>query len=51
MVQKLFYRFTSGDALTDYTSTSEGRPANNNIGKWQQLMYSFSFVTIASMIM
>lgn len=38
----VLHRFTSGDALTDYTSTSEGRPANNNIGKWQQLMYSFS---------
>lgn len=38
----VLHRFTSGDALTDYTSTSEGQPANNNIGKWQQLMYSFS---------
>lgn len=38
----VLHRFTSGDALTDYTSTSERQPANNNIGKWQQLMYSFS---------
>lgn len=38
----VLHRFTSGDALTDYTSTSEKRPANSNIGKWQQLMYSFS---------
>ena len=38
----VLHRFTSGDALTDYSATSDGNPANKNIGKWQQLMYSFS---------
>lgn len=38
----VLHRFTSGDALTDYSATSGGNPANKNIGKWQQLMYSFS---------
>lgn len=40
--ETILHRFTSGDALTDYTATSGGRPANKNIGKWQQLMYTFT---------
>lgn len=38
----VLHRFTSGDALTDYSDTYEGKSANKNVGKWQQLCYSFS---------
>ena len=38
----VLHRFTSGDALTDYSDTYLNRPANKNVGKWQQLCYSFS---------
>lgn len=38
----VLHRFTSGDALTDYSDTYLERPANKNVGKWQQLCYSFS---------
>ena len=44
----VLHRFTSGDALTDYTGTyynssdKKNYPANNNVGKWQQLCYTFS---------
>ena len=38
----VLHRFTSGDALTDYSDTHDGKPANKNVGKWQQLCYSFS---------
>ena len=38
----VLHRFTSGDALTDYTGTYNSLPANNNVGKWQQLCYTFS---------
>ena len=38
----VLHRFTSGDALTDYSDTYGGKPANKNVGKWQQLCYSFS---------
>ena len=44
----VLHRFTSGDALTDYTGkyyvSSEDKtyPANNNVGKWQQLCYTFT---------
>lgn len=38
----VLHRFTSGDALTDYSYTYEGKSANKNVGKWQQLCYSFS---------
>lgn len=40
--ETVLHRFTSGDALTDYTAKSGERPANKNIGKWQQLMYTFT---------
>lgn len=40
--ETILHRFTSGNALTDYTATYKGRPANKNIGKWQQLMYTFT---------
>ena len=40
----VLHRFTSGDALTDYSATYDGvaNKANINIGKWQQLCYTFS---------
>lgn len=39
----VLHRFTSGDVLTSYTGESSMKnPANVNIGKWQQLMYTFS---------
>lgn len=38
----VLHRFTSGDALTDYSDTHDGKSANKNVGKWQQLCYSFS---------
>lgn len=38
----VLHRFTSGDALTEYSDTYEGKSANKNVGKWQQLCYSFS---------
>ena len=38
----VLHRFTSGDALTDYSDRYEGKSANKNVGKWQQLCYSFS---------
>ena len=38
----VLHRFTSGDALTDYSDKYEGKSANKNVGKWQQLCYSFS---------
>lgn len=40
----IIHRFTSGDALTQYTSTEpyQGRNTNDYIGKWQQLMYTFT---------
>ena len=38
----VLHRFTSGDALTDYSDIYEGKSANKNVGKWQQLCYSFS---------
>ena len=38
----VLHRFTSGDALTDYSDTYDSKPANKNVGKWQQLCYSFS---------
>lgn len=40
--ETVLHRFTSGDALTDYTAKYNGNPANKNIGKWQQLMYTFT---------
>ena len=41
----ILHRFTSGDALTNYTMREayQGYETNEYIGKWQQLMYSFSF--------
>ena len=38
----VLHRFTSGDALTDYTATYASSPANKNVGKWQQLCYTFA---------
>ncbi|MBQ8530577.1 MAG: T9SS type A sorting domain-containing protein [Parabacteroides sp.] len=43
--ETVLHRFTSGDALTSYNSsekTSDGEDINSNIGKWQQLCYSFT---------
>lgn len=41
-LETVLHRFTSGDALTDYTAEPDKRPTNKNIGKWQQLMYTFT---------
>ena len=38
----VLHRFTSGDALTEYSATYNNLPANKNVGKWQQLCYTFS---------
>ena len=40
----VLHRFTSGDALTEYSAAYNGvaNKANVNIGKWQQLCYTFS---------
>lgn len=38
----VLHRFTSGDALTDYSETYDGKEANKNVGEWQQLCYTFS---------
>ena len=38
----VLHRFTSGDALTDYSETYKEKEANKNVGEWQQLCYTFS---------
>ncbi len=42
-VEVVLHRFSSGNAKTSYTGDLiNGKPINVNIGKWQQLMYTFS---------
>lgn len=46
----ILHRFTSGDALTRYTTYEayQGQETNEYIGKWQQLMYAFSLSQISN---
>lgn len=45
----VLHRFTSGDALTDYSATYDDRPANKNVGKWQQVCYTMLSIILANL--
>ena len=45
----VLHRFTSGDALTDYSATYDDRPANKNVGNGSKYVIPWLSIILANL--